>query len=70
MAKICGFLSLVANTLLQLRLSPRLFLFVDRYSFRCGDFSRDFPYNLASQDHLLAKTRLLQLSENGSVSGL
>lgn len=70
MAKICGFSALVAITVLQLRLSPRVILFVDRYSLRCGEFSRDFPCYLASQDHLLVKTRLLQLSENGSVSGL
>ena len=70
MAKICGFSSLVAITLLQLRLNPRVISFVDRYSLRCGNFSKDFPCYLASQDHLLAKTRLLQLSENGRVSGL
>ena len=52
MAKICGFSALVAITVLQLRLSPRVILFVDRYSLRCGDFSRDFPCYLASQDHL------------------
>lgn len=55
MAKMCGFSSLVAITLLQLRLSPRVILFLDRYSLRCGEFSRDFPCYLASQDHLLAK---------------